>query len=120
MPVIPNWADLDTLKGPMYLNLTSADAVRDAELVKLGQGVTDEMIDYLSNPAIDSTAPSRQLQKACLKQCCYEWKQRATPGLQSVQMQDGSINKYQVSEWLKEVEGVLRRAARIALYETNL
>ena len=115
---VPNWATLSVLKGPMYLSLKDTDSARDAELTRLGQMVTDQMIDYLSNPDIDPSAPSLQLQRACLEQCCYEWKQRATPGLQSVQMQDGSINKFQINEWLKNVEQIMRRAARIALYET--
>jgi hypothetical protein len=115
---IPNWANLTDLKGPMYLNLTEVDAVRDAALVKLGQHITDAMITYLDNPNnVDPSAPALSLQRACLVQCCYEWKQRATPGLQSVQMQDGSINKYQIDEWLKNVKKALDRFIRIALVE---
>ena len=113
----PNWAPLPTLKGPMYLNLTTADAPRDAALLTLGQMVTDEMLSYLDNDKIDKSAPPLALQRACLEQCCYEWKQRATPGLQSVQMQDGSINKYQIDEWLKNVKGILDRHKHYALYE---
>ena len=103
----------------MYLNLKEADSPRDAELVTLGQMVTGQMIDYLDNAeGVDSAAPPLALQRACLKQCCYEWKQRATPGLQSVQMQDGSINKYQLDEWLKDVEKILIRYCHYAIYET--
>jgi hypothetical protein len=111
----PNWAPLATLKGPMYLNLKDTDAVRDAELVKLGQMVTDEMISWLDNDNIDKSAPPLSLQRACLEQCCYEWKQRATPGLQSVTMQDGNVNKYQIDEWLKNVKHILERHKYFAL-----
>lgn len=120
MAVIPNWAPLAKLKGPMYLNLTTNDAVRDASITELGQMITDTMISYLDNDNIDSTAPPLSLQRACLEQCCYEWKQRATPGLTSVQMQDGSINKYQIDEWLKGVKPILDRFKHFALYEGTI
>ena len=116
----PNWAPLAVLKGPMYLNLKDVDVARDAELIRLGQMTTDAMISYLDNDKIDKSAPPLSLQRACLEQCCYEWKQRATPGLQSVQMQDGSINKYQIDEWLKNVEKVLIRNKHYVLYEGTL
>jgi len=119
MTTTPNWANLTTLKGPMYLDLKEADATRDAALTTLGQMVTGQMIDYLDNAEdVDPAHPALALQRACLKQCCYEWKQRATPGLQSVQMQDGSINKYQLDEWLKDVEKNLLRYRKYTIYET--
>lgn len=116
----PNWAPLAILKGKMYLDLKDADAVRDAELARLGQMVTDAMIDFLDNDKIDVSAPRISLQRACLEQCCYEWKQRATPGLTSVQMQDGSINKYQIDEWLKNVEKILIRNRHYAIFEGKI
>jgi hypothetical protein len=115
----PNWADLKILKGVMYLALKDTDTDRDFALSTLGEMVTRQMIDYLDNPIIVPAEPSLALQRACLKQCTYEWKQRATPGLQSVQMQDGSINKYQTEEWLADVEKVLDRYKRFPLYETT-
>ena len=114
----PNWANLSDLKGPMYLNLTEHDANRDNALILLGQMVTDEMITFLDNDDVDSSAPHLSLKRACLAQCCYEYKQRATPGLQSVTMQDGNINKYQIDEWLKNVKQILMRFKRYALIET--
>lgn len=116
----PNWAPLSTLKGPMYLSLVDTDATRDAALVLLGQMVTDEIITYLDNDAIDKSAPPLSLQRACLEQCCYEWKQRQTPGLQSVQMVDGQIHKYQIDEWLKGVKPILDRFRHFALYEGTI
>lgn len=115
----PNWANLTTLKGPMYLNLKDADSARDAALTTLGQMMTSQMIDYLGNVEdVDPANPPLALQRACLKQCCFEWKQRVTSGLQSVQMQDGSINKDQIDEWLKDVEKILIRYRKYVLYET--
>lgn len=115
----PNWATLATLKSKMYLDLTGTDAARDTALETLGEMITDAMITELGNSAIDNDDPPLALQHACLKQCCYEWKQRATPGLQSVQFQDGSVNKYQSDEWLKEVQRVINKYKKIALYETT-
>lgn len=119
MTMYPNWVNLDVIKSPMYLNLKDVDDTRDNALVLLCQMVTEEMICYLDNPDIDESSPPMALVRAALKQTCYEWKQRATPGLQSVQMQDGSINKYQIDEWLKDVEKVLKRHMRYVLHETS-
>jgi len=116
----PNWVNLDVIKGPMYLNQKDTDAARDNALVLLGQMVTAEIISYLDNPDIDITNPPFSLVRAALKQTCFEWNQRRTPGLQSVQMQDGSISKYQIDEWLKDVEQILKRHLRYALFETSI
>jgi len=115
----PNWADLTTIKGSMYLNLKDTDTTRDAALTTLCQMVTDEMISWLDNSDIDPSAPPLSLKRACLEQCCYEWKQRATPGLQSVTMQDGTINKYEIGEWLKGVKEILFRFKSYVLADTN-
>lgn len=119
MATTPNWADLTVLKSPMYLKLVEADADRDAALVLLGQMVTAQMVSHLDNSNIDSANPPLALKRACLKQCTFEWRQRASVGLSSVQMSDGSINKYQIDEFLKDVEKILARYKRFALYETT-
>jgi hypothetical protein len=80
--------------------------------------VTASMISYLSRTTYNTNTPLA-LVRACLKQCTYEFKQKATPGLTSVQYQDGSISKYQATEFLEEVEQVLKRYRFIALYETT-
>lgn len=116
---VPNWASLTTLKSPLYLDLKDADTGRDTALILLGQEITAQMISYLDNPDIDSGAPAIALQRACLKQCTHEWKQRTTPGLSSVTMTDGSINKMQIDEWLKDVERILLRYRKYVLYETS-
>lgn len=115
----PNWADLTTLKGPLYLNLKDTDSARDAALTTLGQQMTAQMISYFDNTSIDENDPPIALERACLKQCAYEWKQRATPGLSSIQMQDGSITKYTNDEWLKDVEKILLRYRYYVIYETT-
>jgi hypothetical protein len=49
------------------------------------------------------------LEGAVCQQVAYEWRRRNDPGLQSVSLPDGTINKMQVDEWLKSVEQTLRR-----------
>ena len=115
----PNWADVPTLKSPMYLELTTVDATRDAALLLLGQMITDSMITYIDDPTLPVNNPPLALRRAALKQCCFEYKQRATPGLTSAQYQDGSINKYQAGEFLTEVEQIMKRYKRFALYESQ-
>ena len=115
----PNWADLTVLKSKMYLDLSSVDADRDAALELLGEHVTARIILSLNNSSIDDTEPPIPLNQACLRQCCYEFKQRGTPGLSSVQYTDGSISKFQVSEFLAEVESILKKYRKIVLFETT-
>lgn len=117
---IPNWADLDALKSQMYLDLKDTDAARDEALEMLGQYTTDKMIHFpLNMVTVDQDAPSLALKQACLKQCTYEWRQRKTPGLSSVQMQDGSINKHDLKDgWLEDVYDTLIKFRSFVLYET--
>lgn len=114
---IPNWANITVLKSKMYLDLTTVDADRDAALILLGQMITDNMIATLSNSAVDTAAPPLLLQRACLKQCCYEYKQRATPGLSSVQYTDGSISKYELDEFLPDVKKMMSKYQSWILHE---
>lgn len=121
----PNWTligtttPLSTLKSEMYCNIPASDTSVDTILTTLGEMVTAQMISWLDNPNIDVAAPGLSLQRAALKQTAYEYKQRKTPGLTSVSMTDGSINKYQIDEFLKDVEKILWRYRRYALAETE-
>jgi hypothetical protein len=116
----PNWTTLPILSSQTYLDLVDSDTNRDVALTLLGQQVTDDMINYLDNSNIDPANPPLTLQRACAEQVCYEWKQRRFSGLQSVQMQDGQIHKYQTGAFLEDVEKKLKRFKSFALYETNL
>ena len=49
------------------------------------------------------------LEGAICRQVVYEWRRRNDPGLSSVSLPDGTINKMQVDEWLDDVEKTLRR-----------
>jgi hypothetical protein len=49
------------------------------------------------------------LEGAVCRQAAYEWRRRNDPGIRSVSLPDGSINKMDVGEWLEAVEQTLRR-----------
>lgn len=121
----PNWTTLAILYSSMYLNepnwqTTKSIPDRDDSLTLLGQQITDQMITYLDNSSIDPTNPPLSLNRACLEQTAYEWKQRESLGLSSVKMQDGDIHKYSTGEFLPAVEKILKQFRSFALYETNL
>lgn len=51
--------------------------------------------------------------RAMIKQASFEFRRRKDPGLQSITYPDGSINKYTIDEWLKDVKSELQRCSRI-------
>jgi hypothetical protein len=57
--------------------------------------------DYVPIPA--------DLEGAICQQVVYEWRRRNDPGLSSVSLPDGTINKMQVGEWLESVKSTLNR-----------
>lgn len=60
-------------------------------------------------PDEDYTPIPADLEGAICRQVVYEWRRRNDPGLNSVSLPDGTINKMQVDEWLDDVEKTLRR-----------
>jgi len=62
----------------------------------------------------DESAPS-DLRYKVIKQASYEFRRRKDPGLSGVRYPDGSVSKYEVSEWLPDVEETLNRYRRIML-----
>jgi len=55
------------------------------------------------------------LRRKLLKQITYEFRRRNDPGLSSVAAPDGTVQKFDVGEWLKDVEAELERRRRIFL-----
>jgi hypothetical protein len=55
------------------------------------------------------------LRRKLLKQVSYEFRRRNDPGLSSVSAPDGSVQKFDIGEWLKDVEAELERRRRIFL-----
>jgi hypothetical protein len=49
------------------------------------------------------------LEGAVCQQVVYEWRRRNDPGLSTVSLPDGTINKFQVGEWLESVKATLNR-----------
>jgi hypothetical protein len=62
----------------------------------------------------EDAAPS-DLRFKVIKQASYEFRRRKDPGLSGVRYPDGSVSKYEISEWLPDVEEVLNRYRRILL-----
>jgi hypothetical protein len=111
----PNWVDVDTLKSKLYADITG-DTYDDL-LTDLGEQITDRMLSLLDRPSwIDEEDPPLELIRAALIQANYEWRQRQSPGLSSVQYKDGNISKYQVGEFLDEVKSVIMRNRKYTLY----
>lgn len=55
------------------------------------------------------------LRSKLLKQIIYEYRRRRDPGLSSVTFPDGNVQKFQIGEWLPDVEAHLERRRRIFL-----
>lgn len=62
----------------------------------------------------EDSIPS-ELRVKLLKQITYEFRRRNDPGLISVTSPDGTVQKFDVGEWLKDVEEFLKRKRRIIL-----
>ena len=109
----PAWTDVNTLKSSLYLALSDTNTLRDAALLSLIEAVTDAMFEYIDDPDYDITSPSLSIQRACAKQCTYEYRRRNDLGLSSVTFKDGNVNKYEVNELLPEVKTVLYRKKKL-------
>ena len=108
----PCWGTIVELKNQQYLNITGTSY--DTELQTLLEAITDRAVLYIDDEDLDETAysPSLSLIRAILLQATYEWRRKNDIGLSSQTFPDGSVNKYDVSEWLSEVKKILDRIKR--------
>ena len=105
---------LDKLKNS--LNLGKTDNTEDTELTSLITYIVNEAVEYLDRSTItgQSNMPAA-LERKLLKQMCYEWRRRKDPGLSSQVFPDGSVNKWEMNEWLPEVKVALDRNYKITI-----
>jgi hypothetical protein len=100
---------LTNLKGKAFLNLDTKDA--DTALQSIMDDVLAQAVGYMENEGITTSTVDTypDVCRALLKQCAFEWKRRNELGLASVTFPDGSINRYDIGEWLPEVEKIVDR-----------
>lgn len=94
-------------------HLTSSD---DSKLETWIDDVVDQAILYMNNSDITSLSDmSIGLQRKLAKQIAYEFRTKDIPGLSSKTYPDGSINKYEIEEWISDVKNVLDGYRRVTL-----
>jgi len=103
------------LKSDQYLNIEHTTL--DVDLQRLVDDIIEQAVDYLDEPDTITGASTMPhvCQKALYKQCAYEWRRRKDLGLSSQQFPDGGVNKFEVDEWLSQVEDVLVRHKRVSI-----
>jgi len=111
-----NYTTLAKVKSSMYVNLPS-DSSFDTELETLIEDVSQRAESFLDHatPYADITEVPKSINDAVAKQVNYEFRRRKDPGLSSQSFPDGSVNKFDVGEWLKGVEATLNGARRIKI-----
>jgi hypothetical protein len=78
-----------------------------------GQFMEGELIIKVQYDGGYTTLP-RALKRKLIRQVAYEFRRRKDLGLMSVTYPDGTINKFEIGEWLPDVEQVLHRFERFA------
>jgi len=96
---------LNTLKSETFLNKT--DTSDDEELSFMLQSIVEQAVDYCDVTTLDYD--NATLTRAIAKQCAFEWRRKKDLGLSSIVYPDGTVSKFEVGEWLKEVRSVLDR-----------
>jgi hypothetical protein len=86
----------------------------DSIIEDLIEQITNQVVDYLD----DSTVTGRAtIPSACewpmMKQISFEYRRRKDPGLSSVTFPDGTIQKYNDGELLRDFREVLNRHRKI-------
>jgi len=111
---MPVTITLTLMKSKGYLNIP--DTKQDADIQVYINGVIASAIDMLDDDDIISAAtlPS-VLQFHLCKQINFDYRRKADPGLASTSFPDGSVNKFEVDEWLPSVKKVLDRHRHFTL-----
>ena len=106
---------LARLKSSLYCDCADTTA-HDDVIEELMGALIEQAIDYMNNSDyVDSGDFDEVLERKVCKQIAYEFRQRGSLGLSSVTYPDGSINKYEVEEWLPDVKVALDRRRHISL-----
>lgn len=114
MITTPAWTTPAILGSEMCCRLdANAVATWSDTLQALIETVTDRMIDYIGADVVTGNgwdiAPPPRLQRACAKQCTYEFNRRKDLGLGGLSFKDGNVSKWTIDEWLKDVRETLDR-----------
>ena len=105
---------LARVKSKLYTNIDTADY--DTELQELITSVSSAAIEYLDNPDITTAADfTPGIERKLCVQISYEFRRRHDAGLSSVSYPDGSVQKYDIGEWLPDVKNVLMRKKVITI-----
>lgn len=106
---------LSNLKSVSFLNIPTKDT--DVALQSIMDGILDQVLNFMENSdiTVDTINQFPDVCRALLKQCAFEWKRRDSLGLASVSFPDGSINRYDIDEFLPETEKIFDRWRVLAL-----
>lgn len=106
---------LNKVKSDLFLGIDNTSY--DTSLQYLIDEIIRQAIDYIDEPDTITSATTlpKVVEKALMKQIAYEWRRRKDLGLSSQQFPDGGVNKWEVGEWLSQVEAVLIRHRRVSI-----
>lgn len=106
---------IGNLKSVSFLNIPTKDT--DVALQAIMDDILDQVLNFMENPDITTTTINQfpDVCRALLKQCAFEWKRRDSLGLASISFPDGSINRYDIDEFIPEAEKIFDRWRVITL-----
>jgi hypothetical protein len=99
-----------------YLEIALTTTNHDQTISRYITGVIKAAIDYLDDENYTSQAnlPSNLEHRLC-QQIAYEFRRRKDPGLSSVSVGEGTVQKYVIDEWLPAVQDALDRLMEITI-----
>jgi len=97
------------VKEQFLTDMTRTD--HDTLLENLIIDVVARAVAYIDDTDVTGQSTLHaSLQRPLAKQVSYEYRQRTSPGLQSVTFPDGSVNKFSDDEWITDVKAALDRS----------